>query len=55
MLIGQFWDVEHSVIYKPSPLYRGVASSLEMRECTNNVYKALKEFERTFEILIETP
>ena len=55
MLIGQFWDVEHSVMYKPSPQYRGVARSLEMQECTHNVYRALKEFEKTFEKLIESP
>jgi NAD(P)H-dependent FMN reductase len=42
-------------MYKPSPQYRGVARSLEMQECTHNVYRALKEFEKTFEKLIESP
>ncbi len=49
MLIGLFWQVEHSAIYKPAPELKGVARSLEMRERTQDVYKALGNFEAEFE------
>jgi len=52
MLIGLFWEVEHSAIYKPSPLLKGVADHLEMRRCTSEVYKALRAFEDQFEALL---
>jgi len=50
MLVGLFWDVEHSAIYKPSPQFKGVLAG--MNERTNKVYEALKEFESEFERLI---
>jgi ppGpp synthetase/RelA/SpoT-type nucleotidyltranferase len=49
MLIGFFWQVEHSAIYKPTPQLKGVVRSLEMRERTQEVYKALRTFEEEFE------
>jgi hypothetical protein len=52
MLIGLFWQVEHSAIYKPSPQLKGVAASLEMQQRTSDVLKALKAFEDEFERLV---
>ncbi len=53
MLTGLFWDVEHSAIYKPSPELRGITRSLEMREPTADVLKALRQFEERFETLVQ--
>jgi ppGpp synthetase/RelA/SpoT-type nucleotidyltranferase len=50
MLIGLFWEVEHSAIYKPSPQLKGVLDG--MGERTIKVYEALKDFESEFERLI---
>ena len=52
MLIGLFWQVEHSAIYKPSPQLKGVLASLEMQQPIENVYKALDDFESEFERLV---
>lgn len=52
MLTALFWEVEHSVIYKPSPRLKGVARSLEMQQRTREVFKALKGFEDEFANLI---
>jgi len=52
MLIGLFWQVEHSTIYKPSPELKGVGRSLEMRQRTSDVLVALKAFENEFERLV---
>ena len=54
MLIGQFWEVEHSTIYKPAPELRSIARSLEMQERTREVLRALVTFEETFERLIRS-
>lgn len=51
MLIGLFWEVEHSAIYKPSPQFKGVLAG--MGERTIKVYEALKDFESEFERLIQ--
>ena len=51
-LIGLFWEVEHSAIYKPSPELKGVAAHPEMQRCASDVYKALKAFEHQFELLL---
>jgi len=51
MLIGLFWEVEHSAIYKPSPRLKGVLAG--MGEQTIKVYAALKDFESEFERLIQ--
>jgi ppGpp synthetase/RelA/SpoT-type nucleotidyltranferase len=50
MLIGLFWEVEHSAIYKPPPYFK---SALGMDEHTARVYEALKGFESEFERLIQ--
>ena len=52
MLIGLFWEVEHSAIYKPSPHLKGVLAGMDER--TIKVYEALKDFESEFERLIRS-
>ena len=52
MLIGLFWQVEHSIIYKPSPQLKGVGRSLEMQQHNSSVLTALKAFEDEFERLV---
>jgi hypothetical protein len=48
LLIGAFWEVEHSAIYKPSPNLRGAVRSESVLEKRNAVLFALREFEREF-------
>ncbi|MEO8036913.1 MAG: hypothetical protein ABI837_20965, partial [Acidobacteriota bacterium] len=45
LLIGLFWEVEHSAIYKPSPNLRGVVRSDAVLEKRNAVLAALRAFE----------
>jgi ppGpp synthetase/RelA/SpoT-type nucleotidyltranferase len=45
MLIGLFWDVEHSAMYKS----RGAANSVEMKKYRADVYSALARFEEGIE------
>jgi hypothetical protein len=52
MLTALFWEVEHAAIYKPSPILKGVARSLEMQQRTTEVLKALQAFEEEFESLV---
>jgi ppGpp synthetase/RelA/SpoT-type nucleotidyltranferase len=52
MLVGLFWEVEHSAIYKPSLQLKGVAAHPEMQRCASEVYRALRAFEDRFEALI---
>jgi hypothetical protein len=52
MLTALFWEVERSVIYKPSPPLRGVARSLAMKQRTRDVLGALRAFEDEFANLI---
>lgn len=51
MLVGLFWEVEHSAIYKPSQQFKGVLAGMDER--TTRVYEALKDFESEFERLIQ--
>ncbi|MCX6604339.1 MAG: hypothetical protein NTV52_12185 [Acidobacteria bacterium] len=51
MLIGQFLDIEHSAIYKPSVELEG-AKPL-MRVSTNTVFSALQAFDAELERLIQ--
>jgi len=53
LLIGLFWEVEHSAIYKPTPNLRGVAKSIAMRNRTAAVLAALRDFEEEFDRQIE--
>jgi len=49
MLIGLFWQIEHSTIDKPSPQLKAIAQSLEMRQRKGDVLQALRSFEDEFE------
>lgn len=53
MLTVLFWEVEHSVIYKPTPRLRGVARSLDMQQRTMDVLNALRAFEEEFANLVQ--
>lgn len=53
MLVGLFWEVEHSTLYKPSPQLKGVSQSLAMRQRNSEVLKALKAFEEEFELSVQ--
>jgi hypothetical protein len=53
LLVGLFWEVEHSAIYKPSPRLRGMTKSIEMKRKIAAVETALREFEMEFERLLE--
>jgi ppGpp synthetase/RelA/SpoT-type nucleotidyltranferase len=58
LLVGLFWEVEHSAIYKPSPNLRGVEKSPAMKDRTAAVLSALSDFEEEFDRQIadvETP
>lgn len=52
LLVGLFWEVEHSAIYKPTPNLRGVVGSATVLEKRNNVLAALRAFEAEFEAAI---
>ncbi|HEV7241610.1 MAG TPA: hypothetical protein VGQ36_20425 [Thermoanaerobaculia bacterium] len=49
LLIGSFWEVEHSAIYKPDPNLRGVVESEKVMQPRNDVLAALQAFELAFE------
>ena len=53
LLIGLFWEVEHSVMYKPDPDLRGVAKHPKMVKERTSVLKSLKSFEEQFETLLQ--
>jgi hypothetical protein len=48
MLIGFFWEVEHSAMYKPDSSLRGIGESIEMRTLKAEVEMALSRFEEGF-------
>jgi hypothetical protein len=52
MLLGLFWEVEHSAMYKPAPAFRDVAESKHMRRLRADVERSLKAFEVGFEDFI---
>jgi hypothetical protein len=52
-MIGLFWEVEHSAIYKPIPRLKGIVESQEMKQLTKELYTAIAAFEKGFEALIE--
>jgi ppGpp synthetase/RelA/SpoT-type nucleotidyltranferase len=52
LLVGLFWEVEHSAIYKPTPNLRGVVGLSTVLEKRNNVLVALRDFETEFEAAI---
>jgi hypothetical protein len=52
-LIGLFWEVEHSAIYKPSPRLQGITGSIRMKDRNDAVLTALQQFEQEFDRQIE--
>lgn len=52
LLVGLFWEVEHSAIYKPSPNLRGVVGSAAVEKSQKDVLAALRAFEMEFEAAI---
>jgi len=52
LLVGLFWEVEHSAIYKPNPNLRGVVRSETVIQRRNEVFGALRAFEAEFEMAI---
>jgi len=53
MLIGLYWDVEHSAIYKPTPTVKGKANSEPMKDLNAKVVRALLDFEAEFERFVQ--
>jgi ppGpp synthetase/RelA/SpoT-type nucleotidyltranferase len=53
-LVGLFWEVEHSAIYKPTPRLQGIASSMSMKDKNDAVLNALQQFEQEFDRQIES-
>lgn len=53
LLIGLFWEVEHSTMYKPHPSLKGVGGDSDMRGLRNEVEKALSRFEAGFEGFVQ--
>ena len=49
MLIGLFWEIEHSAIYKPTPRLKRTVNSPRVQERVYDVYGALRSFEDVFE------
>lgn len=55
-LIGSYWEVEHSALYKTSNELQGALLSPRMKARQSAVLLSLREFETEFELLIrETP
>jgi hypothetical protein len=52
MLLGLFWEVEHSAIYKPDPRLSGRANSREMKRLRKDVETTLARFEDGFESIV---
>jgi hypothetical protein len=54
LLIGLFWEVEHSAIYKPHPNLRGIVRSDSVLQPRDEVLSALRRFEAAFEEAIRS-
>jgi hypothetical protein len=53
MLIGLFWEVEHTAIYKPAPALKGKAESEPMERLNAGVVRALLDFEAEYEQIVK--
>jgi hypothetical protein len=56
MLIGLYWEVEHSAIYKPAPTrkaLKGEADSEPLKDLNASVVRALLNFETEFERFVQ--
>ncbi len=47
-LVGMFWEVEHSAIYKPSPKLTGLRDNVSLKSKRSDVIRALIAFENEF-------
>jgi ppGpp synthetase/RelA/SpoT-type nucleotidyltranferase len=54
LLIGLFWEVEHSAIYKPNPNLRGIIRSGSIIQRRDDVLTALQAFEAAFDETIRS-
>jgi ppGpp synthetase/RelA/SpoT-type nucleotidyltranferase len=54
LLIGLFWEVEHSAIYKPNPNLHGVVRSNSVLQRRDEALNALQAFEAAFEEAISS-
>lgn len=54
LLIGLFWEVEHSAIYKPNPNLHGVVRSSSVIQRRDDVLGALQAFEAAFDEAIRS-
>jgi hypothetical protein len=52
MLIGRFWDVEHSAMYKPTGWAKGADKDPDLRSLRTKVEQALLDFETEFESFV---
>jgi ppGpp synthetase/RelA/SpoT-type nucleotidyltranferase len=52
VLTGLFWNVEHSVMYKPHPQLAFVSDHFGMKRQTAEVLRALHAFEEQFELVL---
>jgi len=52
VLTGLFWNVEHSVMYKPHAQLAFVSGHLGMKQRTSEVLQALHAFEEQFEVVL---
>ena len=48
LLVGLYWEVEHSAMYKPDPSLKGIATSSEMKRLKAEVEDSLSRFEAGF-------
>jgi hypothetical protein len=53
ILIGRFWEVEHSAMYKPDARLRGVANHPGMVDRRTEVLQSIKVLEEQFERLLK--
>lgn len=51
-LIGLFWEVEHSALYKPTPDLKNAVQKGPMKKCADEVLAALRAFEQEFDRVI---
>jgi hypothetical protein len=53
MLIGNFWDVEHSAMYKPAGWAKGIENDPDMKRLRAEVESSLAHFEAGFEGFVQ--
>jgi hypothetical protein len=53
MLIGRFWEVEHSAIYKPAGWAKGADRDHDLKNLRTKIEVALSRFEQKFEEFVK--